>query len=91
MTLMLPMFTHGVYENTLFRSSTNTKMLYFFILIVGVLKCQPTINREDLRTKLLDAQNVMRFDQVEFDRLWNLGMSNGNFQYFDPSENLYFS
>ena len=53
-------------------------MLYFLILIVGVLECQPTINREALRTKLLDAQNVMRFDQVEFDRLWNLGMSNGN-------------
>ena len=53
-------------------------MLNFLILIVGVLECQATSNREVLRTKLLDAQNVMRFDQVEFDRLWNLGMSIGN-------------
>lgn len=53
-------------------------MFYILILIVGVLKSQATSNREALRKKLLDAQNVMRFDQVEFDRLWNLGISNGN-------------
>ena len=53
-------------------------MFYIFILIVGILKCEPTINRGALRTKLLDAQNFMQFDQAEFDRLWNLGMSNGN-------------
>ena len=55
-------------------------MFSIFISIIGVLQCVPTTNREALRTKLLDAQNVMKFDQTEFDRLWNLGMTNGNFE-----------
>lgn len=52
-------------------------MLFIFIFGISVLKCQPTTNREALRIKLLDAQNLMQFNQTEFDRLWNLGMSNG--------------
>ena len=55
-------------------------MFFIFISIVGVLQCVPTTNREALRAKLLDAQNVMQFDQTEFYRLWNLGMTNGNFK-----------
>ena len=52
-------------------------MILILILIVGVLQSQSVTNREALREKLLDAQNLMQFDQDEFDRLWNLGMSNG--------------
>ena len=53
-------------------------MFLIFISIIGVLKCQSTTDRDVLRTKLLDAQNLMQFDQVEFDRLWSLAMSYGN-------------
>ena len=57
-------------------------VLYFYsdrwYTVYRILKCEPTSNRGALRTKLLDAQNFMQFDQAEFDRLWNLGMSMGN-------------
>ena len=57
-------------------------MIFVFLLVFGLLQCQANINREALRAKLLDAQNAMQFDQLEFDRLWNLGMSNGEFAVF---------
>ena len=57
--------------------SSESEMIFILILIVGVLQSQSVTNREALREKLLDAQNLMQFDQDEFDRLWNLGMSNG--------------
>ena len=53
-------------------------IISILILVVTVLESRFIDNREALRAKLLDAQNVMRFDQTEFDRLWNLAMSNGN-------------
>ena len=52
-------------------------MILLFIFVFSVLKCQPTTNQEALRTKLFDAQNVMQFNQTEFDRLWDLAMSYG--------------
>ena len=57
--------------------------MIFLILtfVVSVLKGEFIANREALRAKLLDAQNVMRFDQVEFDRLWNLAISNGKLPF----------
>ena len=55
-------------------------MFFIFISMIGVLQCVPTTNREALRTKLLNVQNFMQFDQTEFNRLWNLGMSNGSFK-----------
>ena len=57
-------------------------ILFKFLLLVGSLKGQEIIDREALRTKLLDAQNVMGFDQVEFDRLWDIAMSYGSFFCF---------
>ena len=66
-------------------------MIFVLILVLGPLQCQPTLNREALRTKLLDAQNVMQFDQIEFDRLWNLGMSQRKFKLIWTIINLYLS
>ena len=77
---MFPIFDHQADKTERFRtglSSSKIKMFFIFIFIIGVLKCQSTINREALRTKLLDAQNLMQFDQVEFDRLWDFAMSYG--------------
>ena len=77
---IFPIFDHQAHKTERFRTeliSSKIKMFLFFILIIGVLKCQSTIDRETLRTKLLDAQNLMQFDQVEFDRLWDFAMSYG--------------
>ena len=77
---IFPIFDHQAHKTERFRTeliSSKIKMFLIFILIIGVLKCQSTIDRETLRTKLLDAQNLMQFDQVEFDRLWDFAMSYG--------------
>ena len=74
------MFDYGVYKTECLDLIHQLKMFFIFISIIAVLQCVPTTNREALRAKLLDAQNVMQFDQTEFDRLWNLGMTNGNFK-----------
>ena len=81
---MFPMFDRHVYKKECFRTefiSFKIKMFFIFIFVISVLKCQPTTNREALRTKLLDAQNLMQFNQTEFDRLWNLAMSYGKSRY----------
>ena len=77
---MVPMFDHHVYKTECFRTGfirSKIRMFFVFIFVISVLKCQPTTNREALRTKLLDAQNLMQFNQTEFDRLWDLVMSYG--------------
>ena len=52
-------------------------MIVVIFLTLGLLNCSPINNPESLRVKLQDAQKLMGFDQVEFDRLWNLAMSYG--------------
>lgn len=56
-------------------------MIFVIFLTLGLLDCSPINNPESLRVKLQDAQKLMGFDQVEFDRLWNLAMSYGKKQY----------
>lgn len=51
-------------------------MIFVLFLSLGLLDCK-VATRESLRVKLQDAQKLMGFDQVEFDRLWNLTMSYG--------------
>ena len=66
-------------------------ILFKFLLLVGSLKGQEIIDREAMRTKLLDAQNVMGFDQVEFDRLWDIAMSYGRFSfYFQTDQKIFY-
>ena len=52
-------------------------MIFVIFLTLGLLDCKSFPNEESLRVKLEEAQKQMGFDQVEFDRLWNLAMSYG--------------
>ena len=52
-------------------------MIFVIFLNLGFLHCSPINNQDSLRIKLQDAQKIMGFDQVEFDRLWNLATSYG--------------
>ena len=69
-------FSHPQYSK--YYSLNNLfKMIFVIFLFLSLLGSSPINNQESLRVKLLDAQKLMGFDQVEFDRLWNLRLSHG--------------
>ena len=59
-------------------------MIFVIFLTLGLLDCKSFPNEESLRVKLEEAQKQMGFDQVEFDRLWNLAISYGKQIIYGP-------